>query len=196
MSFRFSLAALSRIGARLWVGAIEQCKQDRFCIPDHGFFGADGIGNYAADPTTTWNLGKLSRTRAAGGRTRGGWNGAYLAADFGGLRWRRSTPLERSPCRWQCWFCFPWLIQNPEAFRDAGLWIYDLSVVVAGLQKVSPGSSALYFYASTNQGEPVGLFANRNIRRSCWRRSSRSFWRWVNALAKSAARSISGLGGS
>jgi O-antigen ligase len=37
-----------------------------------------------------------------------------------------------------------------------------LSAGTAALQSIAPGSSALYFYASTNAGEPVGLFANRN----------------------------------
>lgn len=37
-----------------------------------------------------------------------------------------------------------------------------LSAAMAALQSIAPGASALYFYASTNTGEPVGLFANRN----------------------------------
>ncbi len=37
-----------------------------------------------------------------------------------------------------------------------------LSAGMAALQSIAPGASILYFYASTNEGEPVGLFANRN----------------------------------
>lgn len=37
-----------------------------------------------------------------------------------------------------------------------------LSAIVAGLQLVSPGTSALYPYRITNDGMAVGLFANRN----------------------------------
>ncbi len=37
-----------------------------------------------------------------------------------------------------------------------------LSSAVAVLQSIAPGTSALYFYRSTNEASPVGLFANRN----------------------------------
>lgn len=37
-----------------------------------------------------------------------------------------------------------------------------LSAGVAAIQFIAPGASILYPYASTNEGQPVGLFANRN----------------------------------